>query len=94
MAGGDLMLEGFGDAADGRWAIQSVTHRIDASGFRSEVEAETPPPATTAAGPATTTPGAAAVPGWRVVETEDGVQVIGLDGAPLDAAATAQAAGA
>ncbi|MQX37860.1 phage late control D family protein [Roseospira navarrensis] len=94
MAGGDLILEGFGDETDGRWAIQSVTHRLDVSGFRSEVEAETPPPATAAAGSATAAPGAAAVPGWRVVETEDGVQVIGLDGSPLDAAATAEAAGA
>lgn len=93
IAGGDVMLSGFGPA-DGRWAVKSVTHTVDASGFRTAIEAETPPPPTTATGPASTSPGAAAAPGWRVVETEDGVQVVHADGAPADPAALAEAAGA
>ncbi|MBB4287647.1 contractile injection system protein, VgrG/Pvc8 family [Roseospira goensis] len=76
LAGGDLMLDGFGADADRRWAIQSVTHRLDAVGFRSEVEADTPAPAATPAGSVPRSPGAAAVPGWRVVETADGVAVV------------------
>ncbi|MBB4266876.1 phage late control D family protein [Roseospira visakhapatnamensis] len=92
-AGGDITLSGFGPA-DGRWSLKSVTHTLDTSGFRTEVEAETPPPPTIATGAATTSPGAAAVPGWRVVEDEDGIQVVYADGAPADAAAIVEAAGA
>jgi len=84
IAGGDIVLSGFGDGADGTWAVKSVSHTLDGGGYRTSVEAETPPPQTTATGAATTSPGAASVPGWRVVETEDGVEVVWTEGASDD----------
>ncbi len=42
MAEGRLMLSGFREGADGEWLITEVQHRLDGSGFVSQVKGELP----------------------------------------------------
>jgi len=41
-AEGALTLESFREGIDGRWIVTRVTHQLDSSGYRTEVEAQRP----------------------------------------------------
>ena len=41
-AEGVLTLDAFREGVDGRWIVNRVTHLLDGSGYRTEVEAERP----------------------------------------------------